>query len=118
MKKFPFLTAAVLLSLSSCNSDKTANLQSGMLLTNMDTLVKPGNNFDAYVNGSWMKKNQIPSDKSSYGVGWIMEDEAQANVKAIIEESSKGTFADGSNEQKIGDFYSSYMDSKTRNSKE
>jgi len=117
MTKIPFLTAAVLLSLASCQSDKTQNLKSGILLANMDTLVKPGDNFDAYVNGGWMKKNQIPADKASYGVDWIMDDIVQANVKAIIEESSKGTYADGSNEQKIGDFYASYMDTKTRDAK-
>ncbi|RZJ68560.1 MAG: M13 family peptidase [Flavobacterium sp.] len=111
------IAGAVLLTLASCKSDKNEELASGILLKNMDTLVKPGNDFDAYVNGGWMKKNEIPADKSSIGVGQILDDEAQENVKKIIEESAKGDFADGSNEQKIGDFYSSYMDQKTRDAK-
>lgn len=115
--RIPILTAAALLSLASCKSDKNESLASGVLLQNMDTLVKPGNDFDAYVNGGWMKKNEIPADKSSYGVGAILDDKAQEDVKAIIEEASKGNFADGSNEQKIGDFYNSYMDQKTRDAK-
>src|SRR5690606_34422598 len=53
----------------------------------------------------------------SYGVGEIVHDKAQEDVKQIIEESAKGTFKDGSNEQKIGDFYNAYMDMKARNEK-
>lgn len=115
--KIPIIASAVLLTLASCTSDKKEELTSGILLKNMDTLVKPGNDFDAYVNGGWLKKNEIPADKSSYGVAEVLDDEAQANVKKIIEESAKGDFADGSNEQKIGDFYNAYMDQKARDAK-
>ncbi len=115
--RIPILTGAALLSLASCQSDKKEETISGILKQNMDTIVKPGDNFDAYVNGAWMKKNQIPADKSSFGVAEILDDEAQENVKKIIEASAKGDFKDGSNEQKIGDFYNSYMDQKARDAK-
>ncbi len=117
MKKIPFLAAAGLLALASCKSDKEEVRGSGILVKNMDTLVKPGDNFDAYVNGAWVKANKIPADKSSYGVFDILNDKAQEDVKAIIEESAKGNFKDGSNEQKVGDLYASYMDMKTRDAK-
>jgi len=114
----PIITGAALLSLASCQSDKTQEeLTSGVLLQNMDTLVKPGDNFDRFVNGAWIRKNKIPADKSSFGVSEILDDEAQENVRKIIEESAKGKFDDGSNEQKIGDFYNAYMDQKTRDAK-
>lgn len=106
-------TAALLFS---CAKEKD-ELYSGVILKNMDTLVKPGDNFHAYVNGAWIKNTPIPDDKSSYGVGEIVHDKAQEDVKQIIEESAKGTFKDGSNEQKIGDFYNAYMDMKARNEK-
>ncbi|MGO4773463.1 M13 family metallopeptidase [Flavobacterium sp. W22_SRS_FK3] len=83
----------------------------------MDTLVKPGDNFDAYVNGNWAKINKIPADKAGIGVGQIINDKAQEDVKAIIENSSKGSFANGSDEQKIGDFYEAFMNVKTRDQK-
>ncbi|RZJ73243.1 M13 family metallopeptidase [Flavobacterium sp.] len=115
--RIPILTGFALLSLASCQSDKKEATVSGILKQNMDTLVKPGDNFDAFVNGAWIKKNKIPADKSSYGVAEILDDEAQANVRKIIEASAKGDFKDGSNEQKIGDFYNSYMDQKARDAK-
>ncbi len=48
-------------------SDK--KLVSGLMLKNMDTSVRPGDNFDAYVNGTWIKNTKIPADKPSYGFG-------------------------------------------------
>jgi putative endopeptidase len=83
----------------------------------MDTLVKPGDNFDAYVNGTWVKKNKIPADKSSFGAWDVISDKADEDVKAIITEASKGKFENGSDEQKIGDFYNTYMNQKLRDQK-
>lgn len=111
------LTACSLLLMASCNSSEPKQeLHSGIILKNMDTTVAPGNNFTAYVNGTWMKNTKIPSDKASYGVGAMVNDKAQEDVKAIIENAAKGNPAEGSDEQKIGDFYESYMNMKVRDS--
>lgn len=111
------MVAGSMLLLAACNNaGKHQELHSGILLKNMDTTARPGNNFTEYVNGTWMKNTKIPSDKSSYGVGSIVNDKAQEDVKAIIENAAKGKAADGSEEQKIGDFYASYMDMKVRDS--
>jgi putative endopeptidase len=118
IKPFTFkisVFVASLLLLSACNKNEA--LLSGVIQKNMDTLVKPGDNFDAYVNGTWVKLNKIPADKASYGVAHIINDKAQEDVKAIIENSSKGDFAEGSNEQKIGDFYEAFMNVKARDQK-
>jgi putative endopeptidase len=109
------LVLSVLLLNIAC--EKKERLASGVILQNMDTLVKPGDDFDAYVNGNWTKITKIPSDKESIGVSDIINDKAQEDVKAIIESSSKGNFADGSNEQKIGDFYEAFMNMKRRDEK-
>ncbi len=108
----------VLVSLS-CNSDmkeekKEIVLTSGVLKEYMDTSVKPGDDFTSYVNGTWMKNTEIPSDKSSYGVAYILHEESEDNVKQIIEGSASGEFEKGSDEQKVGDLYKSYMDLETR----
>ena len=111
--KITLLAATVLLA--SCN--KKQELVSGITKKNMDTLVKPGDNFQEYVNGTWLKKNKIPADKSSYGSFDMLYDQSQKDVKAIIEEASKGSFANGSDQQKIGDYYASYMNRKERDAK-
>jgi len=90
------------------------NLSSGLTLKNMDPSVRPGDNFNAYVNGTWMKNTKIPADKASYGIAYMIHEKAQEDVKAIIENAAKGKFADGSDEQKIGDFYGAFMDTLAR----
>lgn len=90
--------------------------KSGILTQNMDLSVQPGDNFFNYVNGTWLKKTEIPADKATYGSFAILADEAQAHVKAIIDEASQGDYPAGSDEQKVGDMYSSYMDVNKRNS--
>jgi len=88
---------------------------SGLYLEHMDPLVKPGDDFNSYVNGGWVAATEIPADKPGYGIGTILRDESQEHVKRIIESSASGDFAKGSDEQKVGDLYSSYMDMGTRN---
>lgn len=115
MKNLKISLVAAVVLMASCN--KKEELISGVTKKNMDTLVNPGDNFDAYVNGTWVKNNKIPADKTSYGAFDILYDQSQKDVKAIIEEASKGTFAEGSDEQKIGDYYSSFMNRKDRDAK-
>ena len=108
------LTLLAALCLASCSQKE---LTSGINKKNMDTLVKPGDNFAMYVNGTWMKTAKIPADKSSYGAFDMLYDQSQKDVKAIIEEAAKGNNAEGTDEQKIGDYYASFMDRKSRDAK-
>lgn len=108
------LTLLAALCLASCSQKE---LTSGINKKNMDTLVKPGDNFAMYVNGTWMKTAKIPADKSSYGAFDMLYDQSQKDVKAIIEEAAKSSNAEGSDEQKIGDYYASFMDRKGRDAK-
>jgi len=82
----------------------------GVDLSTRKTAVKPGDDFFAYVNGSWLDTFAIPADKASYGVAEKLDDEARANVRKIIEDAAAAKAAAGTIEQKIGDFYASFMD--------
>ncbi len=108
------LTTAV----ASCTTTpEKANkpLLSGIYFENMDSTVNPGDDFHQFVNGKWLNETEIPADKSSYGVDFIVHEEAEENVKKIIEESASGKFETGSNEQMVGDLYKSFMDMDKRN---
>lgn len=106
-----------LLAIAACKEEgkEQKELTSGVLSEYMDTTVNPGDDFTAYVNGTWVKNTEIPDDKASYGIGYILYEESEDNVKKIIEESAAGDFAAGSDEQKVGDLYKSYMDLEKRN---
>lgn len=112
-----WLPAFTFLVCLSCGTKENTELQSGILLANMDTTVNPGDNFHLYVNGGWIKRTTIPADRSTFGVTEIIDDKASEDVKAIIEEYAKGSHKHGSNQQKIGDLYNSFMDEKGRNAR-
>ncbi len=111
-----FLLAGLIIF--SCASEKKASVKeysSGLNLANMDTTIHPGDNFQMYVNGSWIEETEIPSDKSRYGVFTILRDESQDNVKKIIESSASAEAAGSDEEKKVGGLYASFMDLETRN---
>ncbi|HKB10682.1 MAG TPA: M13 family metallopeptidase [Vicinamibacterales bacterium] len=76
----------------------------------IDPAVAPGDDFFRYANGGWLKKNEIPPDRSSYGIGGILSDRAQERTHELLEAAAGGSAAAGSDERKIGDYYASYMD--------
>jgi len=127
------ITSAVcssLLLLAACNNNtestdttkqemptmqKTA-LASGIDKANMDLSVRPQDNFYRYVNGAWLNSNEIPGDKTSIGSFYDLRDEADDNVKAIIEElAATENLKMGSDEQKVADLFRSYMNTDARN---
>lgn len=82
----------------------------GIDLSGIDHSVAPGDDFFAYANGAWDKKTEIPADRSSYGVGSIVAEKTDAQVRDLIEAAAKTNPKPGSDAQKVGDFFASYMD--------
>jgi len=117
--------AAALFVLAACGqetatdavSEVAAAPHSGIDKSFLDESVKPGDDFFAYVNGKWVAETEIPADKSNYGTFNILGDAAQEDVKAIIEMSATGDFAKGTDEQKVGDLYKSYLNMDARNAR-
>jgi putative endopeptidase len=109
--------AMALVTIVACGQEAAEPLWSGIDTTAMDTSVKPGDDFFLYVNGAWVSEIEMPADKSRYGVFDILRDESEDAVKAIIEESATGDFAKGSDEQKVGDLYKSFLDWDTRDAR-
>jgi len=102
---------------AAVEDDVLAELVSGISTEHMDKSIRPGDDFFMYMNGTWVDETEIPADKASYGGFGILRDEATENVKGIIEESASGDFAKGTDEQKVGDLYKSYLDMDTRKAK-
>jgi len=112
IKRILFATAGIIafafLSPGCKNQSKTAKVIDA---ANMDTTVKAGDDFYAYANGNWMKKNPIPAEYSSYGAFEMLAEDNLKQLKTIFEEASKDkNAAKGSVNQKIRDFYNTGMD--------
>ena len=83
---------------------------SGVELANFDKTVRSQDDFYYSVNGTWLKDTPIPGDKSNYGAFSVLYEKSQNSLKKIIEKTAdKPNKAAGSSEQKVGDFYASYM---------
>ncbi|MEP6621590.1 MAG: M13 family metallopeptidase [bacterium] len=82
----------------------------GFDLAGMDRSVKPGDDFVRYAGGTWMRNTPIPPDRSSWGPFFMLRGDAEADVKAIIDDVIRAPHAAGSLEQKITDTYRSYLD--------
>jgi len=103
---------------TSCAGKKEETKPTGPLaidIANMDTTVRPQDDFYQYANGTWLKNNPVPSTDSRWGsFSQLMEDNLK-KLKGILEETAKKENANGSNAQKIGDYFFSYMDSVKKN---
>ena len=109
MKKI-LLAITTLALISSCNN-KQATPKPDILAANLDSTVKPGEDFFEYANGGWLKKNPIPGEQSSWGIGNLVIEENLKRLREISEKAAAANAAKGSNDQKIGDFWSMAMDS-------
>ena len=76
----------------------------GVDLAGRDTAVQPGDDFFDYANGGWYKATEIPADKAAYGMFNVLDDLSRERTRTILEEAAKRPG------DKIGDYYTSYMD--------
>ncbi|MBP6010860.1 MAG: M13 family metallopeptidase [Alphaproteobacteria bacterium] len=84
----------------------------GFDLTAMDRSMKPGDDFFRHVGGTWMKNTPIPADRSRWGAFDVLRAKSEEDVKNLVNEVSSRKQPAGSPEQKVADFYASYMDTK------
>lgn len=94
-------------------AETQSQLGSGIELTNMDTTVRPQDNFFRYVNGQWLERTEIPSDRARWGSFDELRERAEQQVLEIVTEFAEQDAASGSDAQKIGDLYLSFMDEET-----
>ncbi|CAN2234427.1 M13 family metallopeptidase [Candidatus Planktophila dulcis] len=81
------------------------SLTSGIDSASLDPLVRPQDDLFRHYNGKWVREYEMPADRSSDGIFRKLHDEAEEQVRQIIETSSGVGEA-----QKIGDLYKSFMD--------
>ena len=87
-------------------------MKSGIELSHIKESVRPQDDLYRHMNGSWIDSATIPADRSSDGAFYQLYQDAEKQVRAIIEELGNSNSPDGTNAQKIGDLYASFMDSE------
>ena len=90
-----------------------SSLPVGIDLAELDESVRPQDDLFRHVNGKWIARTEIPSDKARFGSFYILAEEAEAAVRDIIVEAQSAEA--GTEERKLGDLYASFLDEERIN---
>jgi putative endopeptidase len=114
MKFFLLPAACFLMAVSfSCNTAPATDkgeTRKTLSLQNIDSGVKPGNDFYMFANGKWYDTATILPTESRAGARLEMDFITKANIKSILERAAAADSPKGTIEQKVGDFFASGMD--------
>jgi putative endopeptidase len=88
-------------------------LPAGIALDDLDPAVRPQDDLFRHVNGKWIDRTEIPSDKARYGSFYVLAEEAEKAVRDIIVEAQDAK--PGTEERKLGDLYASFLDEARAN---
>ena len=110
-KKIVYFLSIIFLLSCSTQQQKVTD----PLVDNIDSTIPIGENFFLYANNGWIKNNKIPDAESSWGIGNLVNEEIYKRLISINDNAVKEKAASGSITQKIGDFWSSSMDTNAIN---
>jgi putative endopeptidase len=84
------------------------SLPAGIHLDELDADIRPQDDLYRHVNGKWIARTEIPSDKARYGSFLVLAEESEKAVRDIIVEAQDAE--PGTEERKFGDVFASFMD--------
>ena len=113
MKKIFLYTSAFWVFVACKNEGKNAQNapDKDVVAANIDTTVNPADDFFDWANGGWIKRNPIPASESSWSIGKALQKDIYEKMRQVSENAAKENAANGTNSQKIGDFWLTGMDS-------
>ena len=117
----PVVAFAIIAAAATACKEKTEVAQTdtephGIILANMDTTVSPKADFYNYVNGNWMKNNEIPGDENNWGGFTILRKKTAENLLSILEKAKKsGKYGPETDQAKALMIYESKLDTVARN---
>ncbi|VBA46306.1 M13 family metallopeptidase [Mycobacterium attenuatum] len=85
-------------------------IRSGIDLSHVDAAARPQDDLFGHVNGHWLKEYEIPADRATDGAFRHLFDRAEEQVRDLIIEASKTGALPGTDEQRIGDLYASFLE--------
>lgn len=89
----------------------------GVVAANIDTAVKPGDDFYLYANGKWMARTQIPAARASVSAFSELNDITDKRVAGIIDDAVKSKALPRTDQRRMADLYRSFMDEAALNAR-
>jgi putative endopeptidase len=85
-------------------------IRSGIDLSYVDEAARPQDDLFGHVNGRWLNDYDIPADRATDGAFRLLADRAEEQVRDLIGEAAASGGAAGTDEQRVGDLFASFMD--------
>ena len=76
----------------------------------IDRSTKPGDDFYQCANGGWLKNVAIPVGQTSYDTRTMLREKTAQRVRDLIQEAAASHAAKGGTQQRVGDYFASFMD--------
>ena len=108
------ITLLLAVALSACSQTSEKSPISPVLgdfgidMAQMNTRESPGDAFYRYVNGTWLNNTEIPEDKSRYGSFYLLRDQSERDVHALLNELAN-TGADDPTQRKVAELFATWM---------
>lgn len=116
LNKSVFCAFSAMLCCVTIEAQNAKPKEPGINLSNMDTKVSPGQDFFRYVNGAWLDKTEIPSDRNSWGSFNELRQKTDNDALAILKEASKDPkYKSNTDQGKAIALFNTIMDTVGRN---
>jgi putative endopeptidase len=101
----------ILLPLLVCGGTEPSRLPGKPdILANLDTRVRPGDDFFQFANGGWFKHNPIPASEPAWGAVYVLQEQVDQALRAINSRAAAALAPEGTDDRKIGDFWATALD--------
>ena len=87
--------------------------KSGIDLSFVDSATRPQDDLFGHVNGRWLAEYEMPPDRATDGAFRALFDRAEEQVRDLITDAAESNPAEGTDAQRIGDLYASFMHTDT-----
>lgn len=116
LRKPMFCVVSAMVTLTAVNAQNAKPKEPGINLSNMDTKVSPKEDFFRYVNGTWLDKTEIPSDRNSWGSFNELRQKTDNDALAILKAASKDPkYKSNTDQGKAIALFNTIMDTVGRN---
>nr|WP_199000150.1 M13 family metallopeptidase [Flavobacterium sp. ASV13] len=116
LRKPMFCVVSAMISVAAVQAQDAKKKEPGINLSNMDLKVSPKEDFFRYVNGTWLDKTEIPSDRNAWGSFNELRQKTDNDALAILKEASKDPkYKSNTDQGKAIALFNTIMDTVGRN---
>jgi putative endopeptidase len=118
LTKSTFYAFSAMLTMAAVQAQETTQKEPGINLSFMKKEISPREDFFRYVNGTWLDKTEIPSDRNSWGSFNELRQKTDENSLAILKEASKDPkYKSNTDQGKAIALFNTILDTVGRNKK-